>query len=332
MNHLRLVLGTSMGGMHTWMWGYTCPDFMDALVPLACVPDGHRGAQPRLAQDADGRDPRRPGWNGRRVRSEPPVTGLRTRLRLLVLMGAAPLQWQKNAPTRDAADAFLEAQMDAPAARRRRQRPALPVRRLARLRPLVPPRGRIEAPVLAINSADDLINPPELGLMESCIPRVGPLRYVLLRSPTGPAATHAHLGRGVARSRPGGAPGRAGERGERGEARERELIRAIGSGDLAAYERLVADDYVALRGSGDQTKAQVMEGYKAGSLAYRDLAIEDVTVSVFGEVAVLSALTTGLRIENGQESPNRVRYLRVWARRDGSWRAVVQMAVPVPVE
>ena len=114
------------------------------------------------------------------------------------------------------------------------------------------------------------------------------------------------------------------------EASERELIAAIGSRDRATYDRLVADDYVALRGTGRQTKAQVVDGYKAGSLAYRDLGIEDVDVRVFGEVAVLSARTTGNRIENGQETPNRVRYLRVWARRDGSWRAVVQMAVPLP--
>jgi hypothetical protein len=92
----------------------------------------------------------------------------------------------------------------------------------------------------------------------------------------------------------------------------------------------VADDYVALRASGDQTKAQVMDGYRAGRLAYRGLEIMDVEVRVLGETAVLSARTLGSRIEEGRETPNRVRYLRVWTRRDGTWRAVLQMAVALP--
>jgi ketosteroid isomerase-like protein len=111
--------------------------------------------------------------------------------------------------------------------------------------------------------------------------------------------------------------------------RERDLLAAIGTGDLAAYDRLVADDYVALRAAGDQTKAQVMDGYRAGKLAYRGLDVTDVDVRVFGDVAVLSARTLGSRVEEGRETPNRVRYLRVWAKRNGAWRAVLQMAVPL---
>ena len=73
-----------------------------------------------------------------------------------------------------------------------------------------------------------------------------------------------------------------------------------------------------------------MDGYRAGKLAYRGLDITDVAVRVMGETAVVSARTLGSRIEEGRETPNRVRYLRVWAKRDGAWRAVLQMAVPLP--
>jgi ketosteroid isomerase-like protein len=111
---------------------------------------------------------------------------------------------------------------------------------------------------------------------------------------------------------------------------ERELVRAIGTGDLAAYDRLVADDYVAVRATGDQTKAQVMDGYRAGRLAFRGLDVTDVDVRLLGETALVWARTLGTRVEEGRETENRVRYLRVWARRDGAWRAVLQMATPLP--
>ena len=111
---------------------------------------------------------------------------------------------------------------------------------------------------------------------------------------------------------------------------ERELLRAIGSGDLTAYDRLVADDYVAVRAAGDQTKAQVLDGYRAGKLAFKGLGITNVETRVLGDTAVVWASTLGTRVEDGRELPNRVRYLRVWTRRDGAWRAVLQMAVPLP--
>ena len=112
---------------------------------------------------------------------------------------------------------------------------------------------------------------------------------------------------------------------------ERELIRAITARDLPAYDRLVADDYVALTVEGKETtKAEVMASYKAGARQYAGLEIHDVKVRLFGDAAVLSARTTGFRVENGQQVPNIVRYVRVYARRDGRWRAVMQMAAPIP--
>jgi ketosteroid isomerase-like protein len=115
------------------------------------------------------------------------------------------------------------------------------------------------------------------------------------------------------------------------ESLERELIRAITIRALATYDRIVADDYVALTVEGKETtKPEVMASYKAGTRQYVDLAIHEVKVRVFGNAAVLSARTTGFRMENGEKVPNTVRYVRMYALRDGSWRAVMQMAAPIP--
>jgi ketosteroid isomerase-like protein len=111
---------------------------------------------------------------------------------------------------------------------------------------------------------------------------------------------------------------------------ERELVGAIGRGDLATYDRIVADDYVAFEASGKTTpKAEVLASYRSGARKYTELAIFDVEARVFGETAVVTARTKGFRREGGRDVPNRVRYLRVYARRDGTWRAVAQMAAPV---
>jgi ketosteroid isomerase-like protein len=110
---------------------------------------------------------------------------------------------------------------------------------------------------------------------------------------------------------------------------ERALVKAIGSRDLATYDRLVADDYVVVRANGhESTKAEVLATYRADALAYVGLDITDVKTHVFGDTAIVSARTLGTRKEGGKETPNRVRYIRVFARRGGEWRAVSQMATP----
>jgi ketosteroid isomerase-like protein len=110
---------------------------------------------------------------------------------------------------------------------------------------------------------------------------------------------------------------------------ERTLVKAIGARDLATYDRLVADDYVVVRANGrESTKAEVIATYRADGLAYVGLDITDVKTHVFGDTAIVSARTLGNRKENGKETPNRVRYVRVFARRNGEWRAVSQMATP----
>ena len=176
-NHLELVMGTSMGGMHTWLWGEQHPGFMDGLVPLASVPaqiaGRNRMMRKMMLDDIRGD----PGWNGGDY-AEPPG-GLRAAVQVLLFMISSPLQWQKAAPTRDAADRFLEEQMhsrldgvDA--------NDFLYAFDASRDYDPSPDLGKIAAPLVAINSADDQINPPELGLMEKLIPRVPHGRYVLI--------------------------------------------------------------------------------------------------------------------------------------------------------
>jgi homoserine O-acetyltransferase len=163
-HHLHLVMGTSMGGMHTWMWGERWPDMMDGLVPLASAPTQIAGRN-RI-------------W--RKMMIDDLNAGhLAEAVQILLIAGSAPLQWQKAAPTRDAADQWLADQMKA----------RLPTTNATDLLYALessrnydpsPDLEKITAPLLAINSADDFINPPELGIMEKLMPRVKRGRYVLI--------------------------------------------------------------------------------------------------------------------------------------------------------
>ncbi len=115
---------------------------------------------------------------------------------------------------------------------------------------------------------------------------------------------------------------------------ERDLVAAISRTDLATYDRIVADDYVAYSDNGAAlTKPEIMASYRSGTRKYVNLAISDVMVDVFGETAILSAKTSGTRVENGAKPvPNTVRYFRVFVRRQGQWRAVMQIVQPLPAE
>jgi homoserine O-acetyltransferase/O-succinyltransferase len=177
-NHLLLVMGTSMGGMHTWVWGETYPDFMDGLVPLASVPTqiaGRNRVMRKMILDSIRSDPE---WKNGDY-EKPPLRGLTGALHILMLMTSSPLQWHKVAPTRDGADAFLAEQIH-------RRRIATDANDMLYAfdasRDYDPSKDleKIAAPVLAINSADDEVNPPELGLMEALMPRVKRGRYVLI--------------------------------------------------------------------------------------------------------------------------------------------------------
>ena len=177
-NHLRLVMGTSMGCMHAWVWGERYPDFVDGLVPLACVPTQIAGRNRMLRKmliDAIRSDP---DWQNGDY-STAPQRGLRTALAVLFMMTSSPLQQQKAAPTRDAADAYITKYVDD----RLHTTDANDMLYAFDASRDYDPSSRLEsiqASVLAINSADDVVNPPELGLMEKLIPRVKRARYVLI--------------------------------------------------------------------------------------------------------------------------------------------------------
>jgi homoserine O-acetyltransferase len=177
-NHLRLVMGTSMGCMHSWVWGETYPDFMDALMPLACLPvqiAGRNRIWRKMVMDAIRSDP---DWKNGEYTSQPRAA-LQTALDFLLIAGSAPLQMQKSFPTRDAADKYLDEFMSS-------RMPGLDANdflyavNASRNYDPSPQLGKISAPVMFVNSADDFINPPELGIAEREIKKVKRGRFVLL--------------------------------------------------------------------------------------------------------------------------------------------------------
>jgi homoserine O-acetyltransferase/O-succinyltransferase len=177
-DRLHIVMGTSMGGMHTWMWGYLYPSAMDALVPLASVPTqiaGRNRMMRKMIIDSIRLDPE---WRNGNYTTKP-VQGLTSALNILLWMTSSPLQWQKLAPTRDAADAFYAEQIKTRLAATDPNDMLYQFESSADYDPS-PHLEKITAPVLAINSADDQVNPPELDLMERLMPRVKHGTYVLL--------------------------------------------------------------------------------------------------------------------------------------------------------
>ncbi len=177
-NHLFLVMGTSMGGMHAWVWGEKYPAFMDGLVPLASVPTqiaGRNRMMRRMAMDSIQNDPE---WRHGEYKT-PPRQGMMGFLHIFLMMTSSPLQWQKTAPTRDQADAFLVEQMARRAASLDAN-DALYAFDASREYDPSKDLETIAASVLAINSADDQVNPPELGLIEKLMPRVKHGKYVLI--------------------------------------------------------------------------------------------------------------------------------------------------------
>jgi homoserine O-acetyltransferase len=185
-NHLRLILGTSMGCMHSWVWGETYPDFMDAMMPLACLPveiAGRNRIWRKMVIDGIRVDPE---WKGGEYTTEPRAA-LQIGTDFLIIAGISPIPAQKNYPTREAADKYLDEAMKRSAtldandllyavSSSRNYDPS------AKL-------GTILPPVMFVNSADDFINPPELGFAQREIQKVKKGQFVLI-----PASeqTHGH--------------------------------------------------------------------------------------------------------------------------------------------
>jgi homoserine O-acetyltransferase len=177
LRHLRLVLGFSMGGMHTWLWGEKYPGFMDNLVPMASQPaamSSRNWMMRRLVIDSIRNDP---DWNKGDYQMQPRSAHFATVFYLIATSGGT-LRLQKLAPTGSAADDVLDGRLAAPftvdandllyqyeASRHYDPSPAL---------------ERIEANVLAINSADDERNPPETGITEKQLARINKARLFLI--------------------------------------------------------------------------------------------------------------------------------------------------------
>ena len=175
-NHLRLVMGTSMGAMHTWMWGTMYPDFMDALMPLASAPveiGGRNRMLRKMIMDSIRRDP---NWNNGEYKG--PLNNMVAANFALFMMTSSPLQLLKQAPTREQADALFE--------RRFYETRAVDANDMlyhydcSRDYNPQPDLEKIKAPLFAVNSADDQVNPPELGILEREIKRVKRGRYILI--------------------------------------------------------------------------------------------------------------------------------------------------------
>jgi homoserine O-acetyltransferase/O-succinyltransferase len=177
-NHLRLILGTSMGCMHSWVWGETYPDFMDALMPLACQPveiAGRNRIWRKMVIDAIREDP---DWKNGEYTTQP-WGALKIGAEIFNIAAGSALQMQKNLPTRDATDAAerdsvkrFSADHDA--------NDLLYAMNASRNYDPLPQLEKITVPVMFVNSADDFINPPELGIAEREIKRVKRGRFVLI--------------------------------------------------------------------------------------------------------------------------------------------------------
>jgi homoserine O-acetyltransferase len=186
-DHLRLVMGTSMGCMHAWLWAESWPGAMDAVMPLACLPTqiaGRNREWRKMVTDAIKHDP---AWNGGDY-TQQPRGALLDASHLLTLAGSAPIADQKRLATRDAADQAVE-KAEAEFLATHDANDVLYAVDSSRDYDPSADLEKITAQVLFVNSADDYINPPELGIAEQMIKRVKHGRFMLI-----PASdqTHGH--------------------------------------------------------------------------------------------------------------------------------------------
>lgn len=186
-DHLRLVTGTSMGCMHSFMWGERYPDFMDALMPLACQPTaigGRNRLWRRTVLDAIKDDP---VWQGGNYKAEP-VAGLKTVARILLLVGGAPQVMQVKMPKGSDVDSYM-ARVVPRIASRLDANDVLYQFDSSRDYDPSANLGMIKAPLTWINSEDDFINPPILGVTKKYAAEIPHGRFVLIPASQ---STHGH--------------------------------------------------------------------------------------------------------------------------------------------
>jgi homoserine O-acetyltransferase len=177
---LRLLMGTSMGCMHGFVWAEAHPDFARAIMPLACLPTeiaGHNRMWRRMAIENIRRDP---AWRGGEYKREP-LVGLRGAVSLLQVAGFAPLYLQKAYPTRETADAYVVDRVEKDTATRDANDLIYQLDASRSYNPW-PRLERIRAPLTWVNSEDDFINPPGYGIAEEAARRMKTARYVLVRA------------------------------------------------------------------------------------------------------------------------------------------------------
>lgn len=184
---LRLIMGTSMGCMHIFVWGERYPAFAKALMPLACEPIEIAGLNRMWRQMVIDGIEKDPAWNGGNYSAEP-KDGLRTAASILVIAGSAPLNFQKDYPTREAADAHVAdvipkfiAGMDA--------NDAIYQFDSSRFYNPWPDLEKITAPMMWVNSADDFINPRNLDVPQQAVKRMKNARFRLIPETSD---THGH--------------------------------------------------------------------------------------------------------------------------------------------
>ena len=186
-NHLRLILGTSMGCMHSWVWGETYPDYMDALMPLACLPvqiAGRNRMWRKMVIDGIKQDP---DWKNGDYTTEPRAAQ-QIATDFLLIAGSTPLPMQNSYPTRDAADKDLDDYTKRVATTFDANDLLYAVSASRNYDPSSQ-LEKISVPVMYVNSGDDFINPPELGIAQSEIKRVKRGRFILIPAS---ADTHGH--------------------------------------------------------------------------------------------------------------------------------------------
>ncbi|HUY95715.1 MAG TPA: alpha/beta fold hydrolase [Terracidiphilus sp.] len=177
-DHLRLILGTSMGCMQAFVWGETYPDFMDALAPFACLPVEIAGRNRMMRYMAIQDIKLDPAFDGGEYKTEP-QDGLRGANEMLLIMGLSPLTAQKYAPTRAAAEQFVDRYLARTMAHTDGNDMIYYLDASRNYNP-EPKLDTIKAPVLWINSADDFINPPDLGIAEKEVKRIPHGRFILI--------------------------------------------------------------------------------------------------------------------------------------------------------
>ena len=184
---LRLIMGTSMGCMHAFVWGETYPTFAKALMPLACEPMEIAGLNRMWRQLAINGIEADPAWKGGNYAAEP-MSGLRAAQNLLFVAGSAPLFYQSQYPTRAAASQFAETSVSGALKSLDANDLIYQLDSSRNYNPW-PNLEKITAPMMWINSADDFINPRNFPMPQQAVRRIKNAQFRLIPETT---ETHGH--------------------------------------------------------------------------------------------------------------------------------------------